>query len=37
MLAAGILVIGLTYIVANLVAAMLYSALNPRISFGRRE
>jgi peptide/nickel transport system permease protein len=37
MLAAGILVIGLTYIVANLVADMLYSALNPRISFGRRE
>jgi peptide/nickel transport system permease protein len=37
MLAAGILVIGLTYIVANLIADMLYSALNPRISFGRRE
>ena len=37
MLAAGILVIGLTYIVANLVADMLYAALNPRISFGRRE
>jgi peptide/nickel transport system permease protein len=37
MLAAGILVIGLTYILANLVADMLYATLNPRISFGRRE
>jgi peptide/nickel transport system permease protein len=37
MLAAGILVIGLTYILANLIADMLYATLNPRISFGRRE
>lgn len=37
MLAAGILVIGAVYVVANLVADLLYSALNPRISFGRRR
>jgi peptide/nickel transport system permease protein len=37
MLAAGILVIGVVYVGANLVADLLYSALNPRISFGGRE
>jgi len=37
MLAAGILVIGAVYVIANLVADLLYSALNPRISFGRRR
>jgi peptide/nickel transport system permease protein len=35
MLAAGILVIGTVYVAANLIADLLYSALNPRISFGR--
>ncbi|HEX3983846.1 MAG TPA: ABC transporter permease, partial [Acidisoma sp.] len=34
MLAAGILVIGTVYVVVNLIADLLYSALNPRISFG---
>lgn len=34
MLAAGILVIGAVYVAVNLAADMLYSALNPRISFG---
>jgi peptide/nickel transport system permease protein len=37
MLAAGILVIGVVYVGANLIADLLYSALNPRISFGGRE
>ncbi len=37
MLAAGILVIGTVYVVVNLVADLLYSALNPRISFGGRR
>ncbi|GAB0113896.1 ABC transporter permease [Acidisoma sp. C75] len=37
MLAAGILVVGTVYVCANLVADLLYSALNPRISFGRRK
>lgn len=37
MLAAGILCIGTVYIVVNLVADLLYSALNPRISFGGRQ
>lgn len=35
MLAAGILVIGTVYVAANLIADLLYSALNPRIAFGR--
>lgn len=35
MLAAGILVIGTVYVAANLIVDLLYSALNPRISFGR--
>jgi peptide/nickel transport system permease protein len=34
MLEAGILVIGIVYVGANLIADLLYSALNPRISFG---
>jgi peptide/nickel transport system permease protein len=34
MLAAGILVIGTVYVSVNLIADLLYSALNPRISFG---
>ncbi|MCB8876685.1 ABC transporter permease [Acidisoma silvae] len=34
MLAAGILVIGTVYVTVNLIADLLYSALNPRISFG---
>jgi peptide/nickel transport system permease protein len=37
MLAAGILVIGTVYVGANLIADLLYSALNPRISFGRGQ
>jgi peptide/nickel transport system permease protein len=37
MLAAGILVIGAVYVFANLVADLLYSALNPRITFGGRK
>jgi peptide/nickel transport system permease protein len=37
MLAAGVLVIGITYISANLIADLLYAALNPRISFGGRK
>lgn len=37
MLAAGVMVIGVTYIIANLTADLLYAALNPRISFGGRK
>lgn len=37
MLAAGILVIGIVYVGANLTADLLYSVLNPRISFGGKE
>ena len=37
MLAAGILVIGAVYVFANLIADLLYSALNPRITFGGRK
>jgi peptide/nickel transport system permease protein len=36
MLAAGILVIGTVYVSVNLIADLLYSTLNPRISFGGR-
>lgn len=37
MLAAGVLVIGITYIFANLIADFLYSALNPRISLKEKK
>jgi peptide/nickel transport system permease protein len=37
MLAAGILVIGTVYVTVNLIADLLYSALNPRISFGGKR
>jgi peptide/nickel transport system permease protein len=37
MLAAGVLVIGVVYLLATLVADVLYSVLNPRIRFQRAE
>jgi peptide/nickel transport system permease protein len=37
MLAAGVLVIGLVYMVATLTADILYTVLNPRLRFGSNE
>ena len=37
MLQSGVLVIGLVYLVATLIADLLYSLLNPRIRFAGAE
>jgi peptide/nickel transport system permease protein len=37
MLQSGVLVVGLVYLLATLIADILYSVLNPRIRFGAVE
>ena len=37
MLEAGVLTIGIVYMVATLIADFVYSMLNPRIRFGATE
>ena len=37
LLQSGVLIVGLVYLVATLVADLLYSVLNPRIRFGAAE
>ena len=37
MLTAGVLVIGIVYLVVTLIADLLYAVLNPRIRFGSVE
>jgi peptide/nickel transport system permease protein len=37
LLTAGVLVVGIVYLVVTLIADILYAALNPRIRFGTAE
>ena len=37
MLQSGVMIVGIVYLVATLIADILYSVLNPRIRFGAAE